>query len=260
MNEEELKQCVCQIYGQYLVNEEIEGLLPIRNISFENDVVQAVLTLQPELADNTSLDKRELSNCSGYTCLFPDNTATIVISTENIGKNMLWMETLIHEITHVKDYKEYLHIVGAENFQNMLKIAPFWYWTEFHAKYKGCTYMLAYAKKLPPQDFQPYIDEMEKRIREFPSIINKRDDPNFKIYNTMHLMGEMLAFENQSIVLSRGICDEIYEMYDWFVDTKNFLSKHMDSFGMDRFLSVIRFLSLSHHGNGFQLFFDSIKS
>lgn len=250
MDENELKSLISSLYELYLDNENVVSPLPINSVIFTDDVAKKVLELQPELACHEGFNKNELSNCCGYTCLFADNTATIIISREDIKKNVLWIGTLIHEITHVKDYKEYLHVVGAESFQDMLKIARFWYWTEFHAKYKGCTYMLAYAKKLPPQYFQQYIDEMEKRIREFPSIINKRDNPHFKVYDTMHLMGQMLAFENQSIVLSRDVCNEIYEMYDWFVDTKNFLSKHIDKITNEE-MCLLSF-------NARQIFFDSL--
>lgn len=250
MDEKELESFIFSLYKRYLDNENIGISLPINDIIFTDNVAERVLELQPELANHEGFNKNELSNCCGYTCLFADNTATIIISRDGIEKNVLWIGTLIHEVTHIRDYRDYLHIINAENFQGMLKNEPFWYWTEFHAKFKGCTYMLEFAKKFPHQYFQPYIDALEKRIHEFPSVINKREAPHFKVYETMHLMGEMLAFENQSVVLSQNICDEIYETYDWFADMKDFLSKHIDKITNEE-MCLLSF-------NARRIFFDSL--
>ena len=66
----------------------------------------------------------------------------------------------------------------------------------------------------------------------------------------MHLMGEMLAFENQSVVLSQNVCDEIYEIYDWFADMKDFLSKHIDKITNEE-MCLLSF-------NARRIFFDSL--
>ena len=68
-----------ELYGNYLNNEKIKELLPIRRFRFVEDLSGEVLKAQPELKTKSGIDEEQLKNYSGYTVLFADNTAEILI-------------------------------------------------------------------------------------------------------------------------------------------------------------------------------------
>lgn len=218
-----------QTYKMYLLEENISTPLPLNNIYFVEDMIQAVSKLQPQLLEQAGFDKEQLYNCGGHTLLFPDNTATILIKKDSKMNNFLWIGTLVHELTHVKDYFDYLKTLNENNFQSMLKNIPFWYWTEFHARYKGFLYVFKLAKNLPQDLYKKYIDDTKQRIIDFPKTIKREIPYQLKAYYTMHIIGEILACEKLSIPTLQDDIDKLFELFDWFGGMKEFLSKHTES-------------------------------
>lgn len=224
-------------YNLYLNKENIKNPLPINNIRFVEDLPSEVLKAQPELKTKNGLNENALQNYSGYTLLYPNNTAEILIDINcAMQNNFFWCGTLIHEVTHVKDYADYISILNYDRFDEMLDCLHFWYWTEFHAKYKGCKYMLNFASKLPDEYKNQYREDIMQSISSFSLKINKKTDFRYKIYDTVHMIGEILAFEQSSIAMLNGFSDCLNEKYDWFEDAKYFLSKHTEKITVDEML------------------------
>ena len=237
MNEESIYDMANAFYNLYLNKENINNPLPIKNIRFVDDLPSEVLKVHPELKKANGIDKKALQNCSGYTLLYPDNTAEILIDLGYaMQNNFLWCGTLVHEVTHVKDYADYISILNCGKFNEMLHCLHFWYWTEFHAKYKGCEYMLYFTGKLPDEYKNQYKEDIMQSINSFPMIINRKTDYRYKIYDTVHMIGEILAFEQSSIAMPNKFYDCLIEKFDWFEDAKDFLSKHTENITVDEML------------------------
>lgn len=209
------------------ITKENDGIaLPINEIKFVSDVSKEILKIDPEVANTSDFKSNWKNDLSGYTALFSNNTATILIDNNDISKNILWVETLVHELTHVKDYCDYLETLNCENLQEMKKDRPFYFWTEFHARYKGFEYMLPYVLKFPEKCKEQYIRDTEIRLNKFIKIKNQHYNNDKKIYDTMHIIGEVLAYENSSVFIDETYDLKIIETFDWFEDTKLFLKKH----------------------------------
>lgn len=80
-----------------------------------------------------------------------NQTFTILINARYVDpsmRNIDWISTLIHEITHVYDFKEYFNIVSPKTFDELFDdtLHPiFNNWTEFHAMAVGHYYLRKYA-------------------------------------------------------------------------------------------------------------------
>lgn len=238
MDIESINRNTFSLYKHYLSEEKLKDLLPIRGFRFTENLPRDVLKAQPELKTKYGIDAEQLKNHSGYTVLFSDNTAEIFIEKSGTMNNYLWCGTLIHEITHVRDYADYIDILHYDRFDEMLKCAHFWYWTEFHARYKGILYMLLLVSNLPEKYIEKYLNETYQRIKNFSDIIKQQSDYNMKIYYTVHMIGEILAYEQSSISVSDDFYKCITEEFDWFEEAKTFLSKHTESITVEEMLLI----------------------
>ena len=227
-----------QTYKMYLEDENITTQLPLNNIFFVEDMIQAVSKLQPQLLERVGFDKEQLYNCGGHTLLFPDNTATILIKIDGEMNDFWWMGTLVHELTHVKDYSDYFNVLKVSTFWEMLSDIPFWLWTEFHARYKGILYVFKLAKNLPQNLYEMYIDNTRQRIIDFPDIIKKDIPYQKKGYLTMHIIGEILACEKLSVNELKSDIDNLVATFDWFGGMKDFLSKHTENITREQMLLI----------------------
>ncbi|MBQ7950478.1 MAG: hypothetical protein IJ278_01990 [Clostridia bacterium] len=229
-----------KIIELFFEKEKVGINFPLNDIILTDNIFQKVKELQPTLFTEEHFNKNQLLECTGYTLLFKNNTATVLIKNDDFTKNFLWIETLVHELTHVKDFNDYLPIIKENNFYEMLHNIPFWYWTEFHARYKGYVYMLEFAQRLPEPYFQQYINDSMKRIEDFNTLFNGHEDYHLKIYYTMHLMGEILAYEYKGINIDdKSIAKE----NNWFDKMKEFLRKHTEN------VSISDMLLLSMNAN-----------
>lgn len=82
-----------------------------------------------------------------------DGTFTVIIDKqyfiEDVQANKAsWIGTIIHEITHAKDYFEYAHLISALNYDEVLNTSlhrMFQLWTEFNAKRHGYFFLRKYT-------------------------------------------------------------------------------------------------------------------
>ena len=234
-----------ELYGNYLNNEKIKELLPIRRFRFVEDLSGEVLKAQPELKTKSGIDEEQLKNYSGYTVLFADNTAEILIEKNGSMDNFFWCGTLIHEITHVRDFADYINILHYNSFDEMLKCSYFWYWTEFHAKYKGYIYMLNFVDKLSDKYKNPYVEDTLQRIYNFNNTVQQQINCYQKIYITVHMIGEILAYEQSSIVMPDNFYKCIIEEFEWFEGVKDFLEKHTETITIEEMLILSRNLKIN---------------
>lgn len=219
---DEFKKMSSMIINDYIQKENKGKSLPIKEIVFSTDIIRDIRERDCDFNKTSSL------TLSGYTALFSDNTASVIVDISGVTKNFFWIETLVHELTHTKDYCDYLKVLNYENIREMKKHRPFYFWTEFHARYKGFEYMLPYVLRLPEKYKQQYIYDTENRLKGFVDIKEKQCNSDEKIYYTMHIIGEILSYEKLSIYLDETLQQKITEKFVWFDETKAFLEKHTD--------------------------------
>ena len=70
---------------------------------------------------------------------------------------------------------------------------PFYFWTEFHAKYKGSIFLLSCIKQIEKAVQQKYIDITNSRMIEFTNIFKAPCDSDKKIYLTMSLNQKIIG-------------------------------------------------------------------
>lgn len=159
--------------------------------------------------------------------------------------NFLWCGTLIHEITHVRDYADYINILHYNSFDEMLQCSHFWYWTEFHAKYKGYIYMLNFVDKLPDKYKNQYVEDTLQRIYNFNNTVQQQIDCYHRIYITVHMIGEIFAYEKSSIVMPDNFYKCIIEKFEWFEGVKDFLEKHTETITLEEMLILSHNLTIN---------------
>lgn len=147
------ERLVSRIINKYCSDEDIaQEELP--QIKIVNSIWEEIETVRPDMAKR--LDKNAISKIAGYMLFFDNATGIVLIDAtsffNSISKNFFWVEVLVHEITHFRDYKSNLGIYGHDTYDSMLSCRSFWYWTEFHARYKGNLYMLDFVNKLPDEE------------------------------------------------------------------------------------------------------------
>lgn len=226
---------VC-LYNNYINNETIEADLPLRGLRFVDDLPGEILKAQPELKTKNGIDEEQLKIYSGYTVPFSDNTAEILIDANSLMNNFYFFETFYHEMTHVKDFTDYIRLLNCKSFKEMCDTPYYYYWTEFHASYKGHEYMLLFVSSQPKETVNQYLDDTCQRILNFSNTLSQQINYNGKIYHTMHMIGEILAYEQSSISISNDFYKCIADEFEWFEKTKAFLSDHMESMTVEEML------------------------
>lgn len=129
------------------------GYEPISlSLTFADDMWKAYFDLCP---DHRAHLPNQLPAFNG-TVVAPstlDGTFAVIIDKQyiiddvNAGRAS-WVGTIVHEITHARDYQEYAKLVKASNYDEVLdtnKHRMFQLWTEFNAKRHGYYFVRKYT-------------------------------------------------------------------------------------------------------------------
>lgn len=213
-------EMVYEVLGKYCGDENISNIEELPEIKLVENIFREIEKVRPDMAK--VLDKDEIEKCSGYT-LFLDNGTEIILVDKSffnrsIIKNLIWVEVLLHEITHVQDYKNNRGIYGHDSYDSMIKCLPFWYWTEFHACYKGTFYMLHYVNGLPDDYKKDYEKELLFTLKNTIAIIESGYSYEMKRYHFMHLLGEIAAYREQGFSVSCEKVEEFFPDYSNYVE------------------------------------------
>lgn len=181
-------------------------------IKFVESIWEEFKTLRPDLAK--MYNKEDIEKSSGYT-LFLDGGAGVVLIDktfflESSNKNFFWVETMIHEITHYRDYKSNLGIFGHNTYDSMLNCYSFWCWTEFHARYKGMLQMLGWVNWLPDTERKNYETDMIQRLDSELVFITSDAIKEMRCYRFMHLLGDIAAYNENGYKIPSEAIEKIF--------------------------------------------------
>lgn len=149
------------------------------------DIASEYLTLRPDVLERSSASVQSLSEYNGFA-VPPKKVGDVF--TVLINKNVLmenlqnaradWIGTIVHETTHVQDFAQYAQIVGATEFDTILRTdlhGMFNLWTEIHARANGYYFVCKYTcgedgmrdpKRLPDITGRELPVQMNRLLRQ----------------------------------------------------------------------------------------------
>lgn len=226
-----IEDYLCRILEKYCADENCdkEELSGIRAIRIVESIWSEIEKLRPDIANKLGRD--EIEKCAGHTLFLEDETVVILIDKafcfDSTRKNFLWIEVLIHEITHYRDYKSNLGIFGHNTYDSMLSCCPFWYWTEFHARYQGTLHMLDYVNRLPDDERRKYETDMVERLDSELVYIKSGADKKMRCYHFMHLLADIASYNEKGFKIQSDALEKIFPDYLGYIDflkSKNYIA------------------------------------
>lgn len=219
-----IENYICGILDKYCADENCdkEELSGIRDIRIVESIWSEIENLRPDITKKQGRD--EIEKCAGYLLFLDDETAVLLIDetflVDSMRKNFFWVEVLIHEITHYRDYKNNLGIFGHNTYDDMLSCCSFWHWTEFHARYKGTCQMLDYVNRMPDDERSKYETDMMESLDRELAFIRSHADKKIRCYHFMHLLGDIAAYNEKEFTIKSEKIEKIFPDY---LDYINFL-------------------------------------
>lgn len=231
------------VLSQYLETENIPSDSYISQIKVKivGNLFDEIRCLRPDLGERYGQIKEEIEKCSGYTLPIEGDSLAILLDetffANSAQKNLMWIEVLLHEITHAFDFINNKGIMGHNSFDSMLYCLPFWYWTEFHARYKGTFYMLNYVKNLPEEYKRPYEDEVFNTADDIANLLVSNSVAETKRYKLMHLFGDIAAYSDAGFSIPSEKVNGIFPDFKGFIEFLKSRDKTVDP----DFLTIVNF-------------------
>ena len=135
-------EMLARLKNNYFETFDIEAFAFDTRLS--EDLNKDFFALRPDLSGRVTGD----FNLFNGTIVHPRKNRddfTLLFNKEYVDKTVAkgtndWIGTFAHEITHMVDYKAYLGLSGAEDYDEIRysgKHKMFFFWTEFHARKNG---------------------------------------------------------------------------------------------------------------------------
>lgn len=234
-------QAICDYINAYNYN------MPKLSLLISDNIEESYFKLRPE-HKNTANQKSTKSNGTLVPPASYDGTFTILINKEymlndiNNGQRS-WIGTIIHELTHARDYLEYANIKGIKDYDEILNIERhflFQIWTEFNARRYGYLYVRKYSfENIRDIKQLQFInqEEIPYQINYMFDKVSNEKDMFGQIYPVVHFLGRLSVlkelfpdyFKKDIIIKLFKRCDWIYELFE-FLDTHQDLNYAVSDF------------------------------
>lgn len=223
----------------YYDESDIEPI--VVEIEFTDDLYERRLELAFNEADiNDVKDQKEFIKNLNGTLVFParsNEKPHILISNNAIDDSMQFIGTIIHELTHIHDFYDFVNYYSIKCLRDIEKHYNFqslYFWTEFHARKRGYYFFRKFVKSL--------IQDKET-VKEQVKYIEETECP----FQFAYLKDELIKNENNSTQFMYNIMQFLgrYSVWqDLFPDECNeyTLPRELrDAFG-DRIIDIYKFL------------------
>lgn len=208
------------------------------SIIFSDDIWETYLNIRPDHRSKLP-EQRPSFNDTIATPVELEGIFTVIIDNQyflqEINNNRLsWIGTITHEITHVRDFKEYAQIVSAANYDEILTAEHrmFQLWTEFNAKRHGYYF-------LRKHNFDDITD-----LAQIPDIINvelpgqiaymrkeydSTTDGWHQIYLVSQFLGRLAVWEDlfPTFFTEKFIAD-LLASNPWMLNLYEYLNNHRE--------------------------------
>lgn len=149
-----IEEFFASVLSDYITTFGIaEPIIP--NYRIVESIGEEYIALRPDLIENSATTIESLNHYNGFA-VPPKKVGgqfTVLINSKSMlekiqKKQMDWVGTIAHETTHVQDFAEYAKIVGADEYEEILRTdvhGMFDLWTEIHARSKGYYFTRKYT-------------------------------------------------------------------------------------------------------------------
>lgn len=180
-------------------------------VEFVDDLYKRRLELAINEKDfnNVEISKRFISGLNG-TLVLPatlNEKPYILISNSTIDDSMLFISTIIHELTHVHDFYDfakYHNIIYLSDVEKIDDFKDLYFWTEFHARRRGYYFYRKIIKgftkdnKIKGEEVK-YIRGIEsphhlKYLKE--ELIKNQNNSTQFLYNIMQFLGRFSVWQD----------------------------------------------------------------
>ena len=155
-----MKNIIMQLLADFLVTVDEYKIeeMPVCKICFVENIFEAVTQIDKEYAEEVlSLNSKDKLYGLFYSTQANDTTVFLLI-----GENVNYHEHIPHEITHLYDFDNMRKLTGKQ-YRELQNDIPFVMWSEFHANYLVCKYLLVKGLIHDPDElYNKIIANMQK--------------------------------------------------------------------------------------------------
>lgn len=214
----------------------------VGEVVIADDMASAYKKIRNDLVESGKTNLDEINKYHGLTVQPAeiDGNFTILLNSEYVletvtQNNVNWVGTLVHEATHVNDFKNYFKIIMPKSYDELYDYnlhRTFLYWTEFHARAMGDYFLQKYY----PENFKDkshinYIleNELPYYINYLVQEVGATQDMNRQMYVIVHFLGTIAVWQhlypevfNDNFILELTNKNSwIKALYDLFVKYKS---------------------------------------
>lgn len=209
MNEnssDQLTNLVSEILSDYASTCRVEPY--DGKIIISGDMADAYKEIRGDLVKKRKINTDELNKYHGLTVQPLDNNGkfTILLNLKYVSEsktkgNVDWLGTLIHEATHVNDFKDYFKIIHPASYDELYEFnlhRIFLYWTEFHARATGHYFLRKYSlNNFKDKSHISYILETELpfHINYLVQETSATQEADRQMYVIMHFLGRIAVWQ-----------------------------------------------------------------
>lgn len=208
------------------------------SIIFSDDIWETYLEIRPDHRSKLPA-QRPSFNGTIAPPLKLDGTFTVIVDNQYFLRNvensqLSWIGTITHEITHVRDYKEYAQIVSATNYDEVLTAdhRMFQLWTEFNAKRHGYYFLRKYSFDdiTDPAQLPDIINtELPGQISYMSNEYSSTTDGWHQLYTVSQFLGRLAVWEDLfPTYFTADFITSLLAPNPWMYDLYEYLNKHRE--------------------------------
>lgn len=150
------------------------------------------------------------------------------------NNRLSWIGTIAHEITHVRDYKEYAQMLSAASYDEVLTAEHrmFQLWTEFNAKRHGYYFLRKYYfdDMTDPAQIPDIINtELPGQISFMSNEYSSTSDGWHQIYTVSQFLGRLAVWEDLfPTYFTADYIARLLTPNPWMLDLYEYLNKHRE--------------------------------
>lgn len=239
-NSEQLLNIINGILSDYASTCGVEPF--VGKVIIADDMADSYKKIRNDLIEKGKINLDELNKYHGLTVqpLENDGEFTILLNSEYVletvtKNNVDWIGTLVHEATHVNDFKDYFKIIKPKSYDELYEYdlhRVFLYWTEFHARAIGHYFLRKYAlENFKDISHIDYIlnTELPYHINYLVQEVGATQDADRQMYVIVHFLGRIAVWQYlyPETFNSDFICELtnsnpwMKDLYDIFVNYKS---------------------------------------
>lgn len=232
------------------IRQAVEGVLDLfyastglEQIECEIEFVDNIYERKLELAVSDEMkqavtESKEFHSGLNGTLIMPDEeekSVIILVANHTINKELLFISTIIHELTHAHDFTEFIRDNnGNRDIENTMTL-----WSEFHARRMGYRYYRAIVTRIYGEaSYEENIRHILEKECPYQlgilvqSLEKYQNDPYQYLYSIMQFLGRYSVWQdlysesiNENTLpkeLIEGFGQRIIDLYRFLYENKTF--------------------------------------